>query len=125
MFSHIFVGSNDPAAARTFYNAVMAGLGHAAGTEIKDGAATYYTDGSAAFIVGTPANGEPATWANGGTIGLRASGPEVVDAAYKAGIANGGACDGEPGPRAAFPGSYGAYLRDPDGNKICLWHVAA
>lgn len=125
MFSHVFVGTNDPVAAKTFYDAVLGGLGHAAGAPIKDGAAVYYSDGTAGFIVGKPANGEPACFANGGTIGLKASGPEAVDAAYAAGVANGGTCGGQPGPRPAFPGSYGAYLRDPDGNKLCLWHVAA
>ncbi|GAM07028.1 MULTISPECIES: VOC family protein [Novosphingobium] len=125
MFSHIFVGTNDAAAAKTFYDAVFGAYGLKEGFGIKDGAAYVYSDGTANFIVGVPANGEAATFANGGTIGLKAASPEAVDAAYKAGLAAGGTCDGEPGPRAAFPGSYGAYLRDPDNNKICLWHVAA
>lgn len=125
MFTHIFVGTNDPVAAKSFYDSVLGALGHGEGLVIRDGNAVMYNGAGPVFIVGVPANGEPATYANGGTIGLAASGPEAVDAAHAAGLANGGTCDGEPGPRAAFPGSYGAYLRDPEGNKLCLWHVAA
>jgi len=125
MFTHIFVGTNDVAQAKQFYDAVLTSLGHGEGTMLPTGARVIYMSPNGVFAVGTPANGEPATFANGGTIGLAASGPEAVDAAHAAGLANGGTCDGEPGPRPAFPGSYGAYLRDPDGNKLCLWHVAA
>lgn len=125
MFSHIFVGTNDIAAAKSFYDAVFGAYGLNEGFAVKDGNAFAYSDGTANFIVGKPANGEPATAANGGTVGLKAASPEVIDAAYAAGIANGGSCDGEPGPRPAFPGSYGAYLRDPDNNKICLWYMPA
>ncbi|MEJ2408392.1 MAG: VOC family protein [Novosphingobium sp.] len=125
MFTHIFVGTNDVSQAHQFYNAVMTALGHAEGTMLPTGTRVIYMSPNGLFSVGAPANGEPATHANGGTIGLASAGPEVVDAAHAAGLANGGTCDGAPGPRDAFPGSYGAYLRDPDGNKLCLWHMPA
>ncbi|HKX35157.1 MAG TPA: VOC family protein, partial [Rhizorhapis sp.] len=71
---------------------------------------------------GKPANGEPASFANGGTIGFAAPDKDAVDAFHAAGIANGGTCEGEPGLRPQAPGrAYGAYLRDPDGNKICAF----
>lgn len=124
MFTHLFVGTNDPAASKAFYDAVMGALGHGEGHDIRDGQAYAYSSPSGTFIFGTPRNGEAATCANGGTIGLAASSPEAVDAAHAAGMANGGTDEGAPGPRDAFPGSYGAYLLDPTGNKLCLWHMA-
>jgi len=125
MFTHVFVGTNDVSAAKTFYDGIMKALGHDEGMPIKDGKAVVYRSATGVFITGQPRNGEPATCANGGTVGLHASSPAAVDAAHAAGLANGGTDDGAPGPRDAFPGSYGAYLLDPTGNKICLWHVAA
>lgn len=122
MFTHLFIGTNDPEKSRAFYDAVMGALGRGKGTVIKDGNGTAYSGDGASFVVARPGNGEPATAANGGTIGLAAPTPEAVDAAHAAGIAAGGTSDGEPGPREAFPGCYGAYLRDPDGNKLCLWN---
>ncbi len=124
MFTHIMVGTNDVPASKAFYDAVMSALGVGEGHLFPNGAGVAYRNDGPSLVVVTPRNGEPATFANGGTIGLQASGPEAVDAAYAAGLANGGTCDGEPGPRDAFPGSYGAYLRDPVGNKLCLWHMA-
>lgn len=124
MFTHIMVGTNDVAAAKTFYDAVMSALGHAEGALLGERGVGYRTP-TGMFAAVTPVNGEPACFANGGTIGLSAADPAAVDAAYAAGLAAGGTCDGAPGPRAAFPGSYGAYLRDPTGNKLCLWHVSA
>lgn len=125
MFTHIMVGTDDVPAAKAFYDGVMGALGHGEGMLMKEGAAVLYRTETGMFMATTPRNGEPATYANGGTIGLFAANPAVVDAAHAAGLANGGTCEGEPGPREIFPGSYGAYLRDPTGNKICLWHVAA
>ncbi len=125
MFTHVFVGTNDVPGSKTFYDGVMQALGHGEGTVINDGKAVLYRGDAGAFIVGNPRNGQPATAANGGTVGLYAADPAAVDAAYAAGMANGGTDEGAPGPREAFPGSYGAYLIDPSGNKLCLWYVAA
>lgn len=125
MFTHITVGTNDVFAAKAFYDGVMGALGHPAGMLVRDDSAVMYRTESGVFMATTPRNGEPATYANGGTIGLFAPSPAGVDAAHAAGLANGGSCEGEPGPREAFPGSYGANIRDPAGNKICLWHMAA
>jgi catechol 2,3-dioxygenase-like lactoylglutathione lyase family enzyme len=125
MFNHVMIGTNDLEKARAFYDAVMGALGHANGA--SEGAQILsYRCGEQGFAVRAPCNGEPATFANGGTIGFRAPGIEQVDAFHKAGLANGGTDDGAPGVRPeSFGQPYIAYLRDPDGNKICaMWKAA-
>jgi catechol 2,3-dioxygenase-like lactoylglutathione lyase family enzyme len=76
------------------------------------------------FAVTTPIDGEPATHANGGTVGFAVSSPEQADAWHAAGLAHGGTtCEDPPGVREGSVGKmYLAYLRDPDGNKICALH---
>lgn len=121
MFTHIMVGTNDVAAAKSFYDAVLGALGHGEGMVFGEDHGVGYRTDTGLFAAVTPRDGNAASVANGGTIGFRASDSAAVDAAYAAGLAKGGACEGAPGPREMFPGAYGAYLRDPTGNKICLW----
>ena len=80
-----------------------------------------YTNGEQFFIVTPPIDGQPATHANGGTIGLTMNSPEQVDAWHAAGVAAGGtSIEDPPGIREnARLKLYLAYLRDPDGNKLC------
>ena len=124
LFNHVMIGTNDIERSRAFYDAVMGALGLTNGAS-GDGV-LMYRRGDEGFAIRAPRNGEAATAANGGTIGFRATGPEAVDAFHAAGLANGGTDNGAPGVRE---GSYGqpyiAYLRDPDGNKICaMWKPA-
>lgn len=118
MFNHVMVGTNDLERSRAFYDAVMGALGYQ--NSAGEGALLNYRHGDFGFVVRAPRNGELATFANGGTICFRARSPSEVDAFHAAGLENGGTDDGAPGLRE---GSYGkpyiAYLRDPDGNKIC------
>lgn len=123
MFTHVMVGANDVDAAEKFYTAALGALGIKGA---RNGDRCFYGQlGAGAFGVGKPADGEGATQANGGTIGFQAESREQVDAFYKAGCENGGSCEGAPGERGGAPGSpYGAYLRDPEGNKICAFATA-
>ena len=77
--------------------------------------------GQPGIAVTRPYDGQPATAGNGSMFGLPAATKEQVDAAHAAGVAAGGTCDGPPGQR--MPTFYGAYLRDPDGNKVCVFNM--
>ena len=119
MFSHIMVGVNDLAASKRFYDAVFAVMG--VGTGIAGKGRYYYRSATGTLGIITPINGQPATYANGGTIGLTMQSQAEVDAFHSAGVANGGVtCEDPPGVREGPSGKmYLAYLRDPDGTKFC------
>ena len=126
MFSHVMVGTNDMDAAKKFYDATMAALGYGEGVIDPKGRLFYMTP-TGNFAVTKPLNDQPASGANGGTIGLAVDSPEKADAWHAAGIANGGTtCEDPPGVRdmGAFK-LYLAYLRDPAGNKLCTLHMMA
>lgn len=120
MFSHIMVGANDLDASKKFYDAVLGTLGIGPGFADPKGRVFYMTD-SGIFAISIPINGEPATAANGGTIGFNVADEAQGDAWHAAGVANGGTtCEDPPGIRESEMGKmYLAYLRDPAGNKIC------
>ncbi len=126
MFSHLMIGSNDLARSRTFYDALLAALGGPPGQQDAVGRLVYAHNGGRLLLT-TPINGEPATGANGGTIGFSADSPAQADAWHRAGLASGGtAIEDAPGVRHAASGDlYLAYLRDPDGNKLCALHRMA
>ena len=119
MFSHVMVGSNDVERSKKFYDALF---GKEAKTDDK-GRLSYGRRG-AVFMVSQPIDGQPACHANGGTIGFYFETPAEVDAWHAAGCASGGeSCEDPPGWREnAFGKLYLAYLRDPDGNKLCGLH---
>jgi catechol 2,3-dioxygenase-like lactoylglutathione lyase family enzyme len=123
MYSHMMVGSNDLARSKTFYDALFVAIGGRPAVQDDNGRLMYAHNGGV-FIVTPPIDGQPATHANGGTIGFAMDHPEQADAWHKAGVANGGAAIEEPpGLRqGGFGKLYLAYLRDPDGNKLCALH---
>jgi len=123
MFSHMTVGSNDIARSKTFYDAVFGAIGGKPGIEDDKGRLLYLHNGGV-FLVTPPIDGAPACHANGGTIGFAMSDPAQADAWHKAGAENGGTpIEDPPGIRqGGFGKLYLAYLRDPDGNKLCALH---
>ena len=122
MFSHVMVGSNDLERSKTFYDALF---GKPARCDDK-GRLSYGRRG-AVFMVSPPIDGMPATHGNGSTIGFAFDSPEEVDAWHAAGVAAGGtSIEDPPGVReGGFGTLYLAYLRDPDGNKLCGLHRMA
>ena len=126
MYSHMTVGSNDIARSRKFYDALFGALGGRPAVQDDKGRLIYMHNGGV-FLVTAPIDGQPATHANGGTIGFAADGPEQADAWHKAGVENGGtAIEDAPGVRSGGGMDlYLAYLRDPDGNKLCAMHRMA
>ncbi len=126
MFSHITVGCSDIEKASRFYDAVLLPLGLQRRTVEPDGgplAACWVVPGEPLprFYVYLPFDGKPATTGNGSMAAFLAASPEMVDAAYAAGLAHDGVSEGAPGLRPRYgAGYYGAYLRDPDGNKLHL-----
>ncbi len=124
MFSHVMVGANDIEQSKKFYDEILATMGHEPGVIDEKGRCFYFTK-SGVFALSKPIDGQPASNANGSTIGFAAKTPEVADAWHAAGIANGGTtCEDPPGVRegGTIGNLYLAYLRDPSGNKICALH---
>ena len=123
MFSHVILGVNDVEASKKFYDATLGALGIKPGIHNNNGVVDryFYRTATGSFGITQPLNGEPATHANGGTVGFNMASPEQADAFHAAGIANGGTtCEDPPGWLDNGVGKlYLAYLRDPDGNKIC------
>ncbi len=123
MFSHIMVGANDLSASKKFYDATLGALGYPAGNQ-DDKGRVFWVNPTGIFSISTPIDGEPACHGNGSTVGFAAATPEAADAWHAAGLAAGGtACEDAPGIRQGAMGAlYLAYLRDPDGNKLCALH---
>jgi len=124
LFNHIMVGSNDIERSKRFYDAVLGTLG--AGEPLRNKAATghtrlFYRHDGGTFCVSEPINGESASFANGGTIGFKCNSPEQVREFHDTAVAHGGTSIEEaPGLRSGNLGPmHLAYVRDPDGNKLC------
>lgn len=121
MFSHVTIGSNDLAKAKPFYDALLNPLDLVRQMDFPNAVGYGATGGRPQLWVLNPLDKAPATIGNGITIGLEAANRAAVDAAHKAGLTAGGKDEGAPGIRTHYhPNYYGAYLRDPDGNKICI-----
>jgi catechol 2,3-dioxygenase-like lactoylglutathione lyase family enzyme len=121
MFSHVMIGTNDLDRAKAFYDAVLGTLGVPPGT--VDRHRVFWRTQAGVFGVTRPIDGQPATVGNGGTIGFACASAEQVDAWHAAGVAHGGtSCEDPPGVREGGSRLYLAYLRDPDGHKLCGLH---
>jgi len=120
MFSHIMIGSNDIERSHKFYDALFAAIGGKPGFLDAKGRLIYLHRGSV-FMVSRPIDGNSACHANGGTIGFTMDNPEQANAWHHAGVEAGGtSIEQPPGLRQSEIGDlYLAYLRDPDGNKLC------
>jgi catechol 2,3-dioxygenase-like lactoylglutathione lyase family enzyme len=118
MFSHVMVGSNDVERSKRFYDSLFG----KEGMQDDKGRLAYRNKG-AVFMVTRPIDGKEARHANGGTIGFNFDSPEEVDEWHRRGVEAGGTpCEDPPGYReGGFGKLYLAYLRDPDGNKICAY----
>ena len=128
MFSHVTVGTRNLSSAAAFYDAVLTPLGLTRRQVTPDGgpeSACWFVPGQALprFYVYMPFNREPAAAGNGPMVAFLAASKIAVDAAHAAGLDAGGRDEGAPGERVHYGvGYYGAYLRDPDGNKVHVVH---
>jgi lactoylglutathione lyase len=123
VFSHIFIGITDFDRALAFYGPVMAALGIEprfcdpgrpwAGWQSSP-------DPRPLLLIGKPYDGQPHRPGNGQMVALLADSRAAVDNFHAVALARGGTSDGAPGPRPEYHEHYyGAYVRDPDGNKLC------
>ena len=117
MIHHLSVGTNDVARAKAFYDPVLAVLGMRV---LKDrDTAVDYGVSTLIFSIETPVENGPATAGNGVHIAFAAEHRTMVDAFYRTALAHGGSDAGAPGLRPQYDAHYyGAFVRDPDGNKI-------
>ncbi|MBB2191031.1 VOC family protein [Gluconacetobacter azotocaptans] len=124
MFSHVTVGVRDVTHAAIFYDAVLAPLGIVRCWTAQDGSFAGWRqpdgrEGDNTFFIGRPFDGQPPAPGNGWMCAFTAPDHAAVQAAYDAALAHGGADAGAPGPRPHYgPHYFGAYMRDPDGNKL-------
>ena len=120
MIGYATIGSNDLEKAKAFYDKVLEPLGGVR-TMAAERMQLYGSGGGAMLAVCLPYDEKQALPGNGNMIALAAPSREVVDATYKAALANGGTCEGPPGLRGDT--FYGAYFRDLDGNKLCAFNM--
>ncbi|MEZ0244100.1 MAG: VOC family protein [Sphingomonas sp.] len=130
MLSHVTVGVGDLDRAGRFYDALLTPLGLARRAVTPDGgppALCWHRPESVfpRFYAYLPFDGRPCSAGNGAMVAFLSPSSDAVERAYADAMAQGGADEGAPGPRAHYgPGYFGAYLRDPDGNKIHIVHRA-
>ena len=124
MLGYITLGTNDLDRAAQFYDAIAAEMGTGRMMEWP-GAIAWGTPGGGAGIgLTAPYDGQPATVGNGVMAALEARDTAQVDRLHAIALAHGGTCEGPPGPRGDG-GFYAAYFRDPDGNKLNAFVMAA
>ncbi|ASG22430.1 VOC family protein [Nitrospirillum viridazoti] len=120
IYTHVSVGTNDLAKARVFYDSVLGKLGLKRVADLGDNGSIWGEDKPSFFVL-KPANGQPATVGNGVTVSFEAPNRAAVDAFHAEALAQGGVCEGKPGPRGWAPNAYASYARDLDGNKLAAY----
>lgn len=127
MIGYATLGTNDIDTALEFYDALFATVGGKRLMQIPDERLlTFYGAGAdkPMLVIGRPYDGAAATAGNGTMVALAADSREQVDQIHAKAVALGGADEGGPGLRGAEEmGFYGAYFRDPDGNKLCAFKM--
>jgi len=121
MIGYTTIGTNDLPRALAFYDAVLADLGGKRVMEMPTGNTLYGFAKGAMFGVFNPHDGKTQACGNGNMIALTADSQEKVQAVHAKALEQGGTDEGAPGVR--FGAFYGAYFRDLDGNKICVYHM--
>ena len=116
---YVMIGTSDIARSRAFYDAVFPCFGGKLELAVPDYGFCYMFRNGSRTWVAAPYNREAPAPGNGYMPGYVCASPAEIDAAHAAALANGGTDEGAPGPRPAYgPNFYGAYVRDPDGNKL-------
>jgi catechol 2,3-dioxygenase-like lactoylglutathione lyase family enzyme len=126
MIGYVMLGTNDVARAKSFYDPILALLGASVLDAYSSDRRVFYTAGAGQpmFAIGMPYDGSKATVGNGTMVSLPATTRAIVDAIHAKALALGGKDEGAPGVRGPNPdGFYGAYMRDPDGNKLCVFRI--
>ena len=122
MIGYATIGTNDLERATTFYDKVLEPLGGKRTFANGERMQFYGSSATPGMIaISKPYDEQPASFGNGTMFGFPATTTDQVDAAHAAALAAGGTCDGAPGQR--MPTFYGAYFRDPDGNKVCVFNM--
>ncbi len=124
MFSHVFIGVSDFDRGLAFYTPLMAALGIEARFCDKNRPWAGWQSNPGPrplFVIGKPYDTLAPTPGNGHTIAFLAGSREIVVEAFNVALAHGGTSEGPPGLRPEYHENYyGAYFRDPDGNKLCV-----
>jgi len=124
VFSHIFVGVSDFERALDFYNPLMAALGVAPRFCERARPWAGWQSSPAPrplFLIGKPYDQQDPQPGNGQMVAFLADTRTIVDQAYAVALKHGGTSEGAPGLRPEYHAHYyGAYFRDPDGNKLCV-----
>ncbi|RON40900.1 VOC family protein [Pseudomonas brassicacearum] len=120
VFTHVTVGTNDLAKARTFYDGVLKEIGLTRVADLDESGSIWGVDKPSFFVL-KPANGNPANVGNGVTVSFEAPNHAAVHAFHETALAAGGTCEGLPGSRNWAENAYAAYARDLDGNKLAVY----
>lgn len=124
MYSHVMLGVGDFERAMRFYEPLMAALGQAPRFVERDRPWAGWQSSPGPrplFLIGRPYDGGPPAPGNGPMVAFLAATREQVRTVYAIALAHGGCCEGPPGLRLHYHAHYyGAYVRDPDGNKLCV-----